>query len=99
MARRHVACAAVWTFVVAHTGPLVGPDARAAGASIDVQKPCHAGLLRSQTIIASGNELDKSTITQKLELLAYLWPDVLVTGIELRQSFLENIDLVEREVA
>src|SRR3974390_1944727 len=33
--------------VVAHTGPLIGPNAFAAGASVEVEKPGHANLPRN----------------------------------------------------
>ncbi len=64
-----------------------------------VEKPGHASLLGSQTIITTRHEIDKSAITQKLKLLAYLGFDVLVAGIEIAQMLLESVDLVEREIA
>src|SRR5258708_24212040 len=56
-------------------------------------------LLRSQTIITTRHEIDKSAIAQKLKLLAYLGFDVLVAGIKIAKLPLERVDLVEREVA
>src|SRR5438067_1755762 len=59
--------------------------------------PC--GLLGSQTVVSSRDELDKSPVTQILKLLSYLRLDVLVSGIEITQLPLESIHLVQREVA
>src|SRR5580698_6249633 len=63
---RHVSRPAMRALVVAHAGPFVGPDTFASSASIEVKKPSHAKLLRSQTIIPSRNEINKSAITQIL---------------------------------
>src|SRR5258707_11753535 len=48
---RHMPCAAMRAIVVAHAGPLIGPYPPAACASVEIQKPGHAGLLgtRSQS--------------------------------------------------
>ena len=56
-------------------------------------------LLRSQTIITTRHEIDKSAIAQILKLLPYLGSDVLVAGIEIAKVPLESIDLVKCEVA
>jgi hypothetical protein len=94
-----VTSAATGTVVVTHARPIVGPVLTAAVAGVMIEKPGHAGLLGSQTIISARNEIDESAVTQKLQLLTYLGFDVLVTGIELAEMPLESIDLVEREVA
>src|ERR1700730_11437923 len=57
-----------------------------------------AGLLGSQAIITTLDEINKSAITQILKLLTYLGFDVLVAGIELAEVPLESINLVKREV-
>src|SRR6202012_5790128 len=77
----------------------VGPYLPAAGASVKIEKPGHAGLLGSQAIITTRHEIDKSTIAQKLKLLTYLGFDVLVAGIEIVEVTFERIDLVKRELA
>src|SRR5688572_15450280 len=56
-------------------------------------------LLRAQTIVASRDELYKSSITQILKLLPYLRLDVLIAGIELTELPLESIYLIQREFA
>jgi hypothetical protein len=84
--------------IVTHAGPFIGPSALATIAFVEVEKPGHASLLRSQSIISAGNELDKSAIAQILELLTYLRPDILVAGIEFAKMPLECIDVVEREI-
>ena len=91
--------AAMRAIVVARAGPLIGPYPLAAGASIEVQEPSHAGLLGSQSIVSARNEIDKSAIAQILKLLAYLGFDVLITGIEITQLPLESIDFIQCEVA
>ena len=96
---RHIPRAAMRTFVVAHAGPLVGPFALAAGASVEIQEPGHASLLGSQTIITTRHEIDKSAVAQILQLLTNLGFDVLVAGIEIAEMPLEGVDLVKREVA
>src|ERR1700761_2431124 len=55
--------------------------------------------LRSQTIITSRDEINKSTIAQILELLTYLGFDVLIAGVEIAEMLLERINLFKREVA
>jgi hypothetical protein len=55
--------------------------------------------LGSQTIISARNEIDKSAITQILELLTYLRLDVLVAGIEIAEMAFERVNVIEREVA
>jgi hypothetical protein len=55
--------------------------------------------LRSQAIITTRHEIDKSTIPQILQLLTYLGFDVLVAGIEIAEMPLEGVDLFKREVA
>jgi hypothetical protein len=35
--------------VVTRAGPLIGPYLPAAGASVEIQKPCHVGLLSLRT--------------------------------------------------
>src|ERR1700737_1088444 len=97
--RRHMPRAAVRTVVVAHAGPLIGPYPPAAGASVEVEKPGHASLLGSQTIISPRDEINKSAIAQILKLLAYLGFDVLIAGIKIAEMPLEGVDLVQREVA
>jgi len=67
--------------------------------SVEVEKPGHASLLGSQTIIPTRDEINKSAIAQILELLAYLGFDVLVAGIEVAEMPFESVDFVEREVA
>jgi hypothetical protein len=96
---RGVPRAAMWTIVVAHARPIIGPVPATAIAGVVVEKPGHESLLGSQTIITTRHEIDKSAIAQILELLAYLGLDVLVAGIEIAQMPLERVDLVEREVA
>lgn len=64
-----------------------------------VEKPSHADLLGSQTVISSRNEIDKSPITQKLKLLTYFGPNVLVARIEVAQMLFESVDVFKREVA
>lgn len=54
---------------------------------------------RSQAIITTRYEIDKSAISQILKLLTYLGLDVLVPRIEFAEMPFEGIDLVEREVA
>jgi hypothetical protein len=56
-------------------------------------------VLRSQTIIAARNEINKSLIAQILKLLSYLGPDALATGIAVTQMPFERVGLVKREVA
>jgi hypothetical protein len=56
-------------------------------------------LLRSQAIVATRDEINKSTIAQILKLLTYLWFDVLIAGIEVAKMALERIDFVKGEVA
>src|ERR1700738_5636038 len=85
--------------VVAHAGPLIGPYPLAAGASVEVEKPGHASLLGSQTIISPRDEINKSAIAQILKLLAYLGFDVLIAGIKFAQMPFEGVNLVQREVA
>src|SRR3984893_14551110 len=97
--RRHMPRAAVRTVVVAHAGPLIGPYPPAAGASVEVEKPGHASLLGSQTIISPRDEINKSAIAQILKLLAYLGFDVLIAGIKFAQVPFEGVNLVQREVA
>jgi hypothetical protein len=97
--RRHVPRAAMRASVIAHAGPFIGPSAPATIAFVEVEKPGHASLLRSQAITTTRHEIDKSAIAQKLKLLAYLGLDVLVAGIEVAQLPLEGVDLVKREVA
>src|SRR5258708_37021523 len=53
---------------------------------------------RSQTIISSRNEINKSAVAQILKLLPYLRFDVLVAGIEITEMPLESVDLVERKL-
>src|SRR5258708_6698780 len=96
--RRHVPRAAMRTIVVAHAGPFVGPFPLAAGASVEVEKPGHASLLGSQTIISPRNEINKSAVTQILKLLTNLRFDVLVAGIEAAKMTFEGVDLIEGEV-
>jgi hypothetical protein len=72
----------MWTIVVAHAGPFIGPYSIAAVATVDVKKPSHAGLLGSQAIITTRYEFDESAVAQILKLLPYLWFDVLIAGIE-----------------
>src|ERR1700726_4566086 len=55
--------------------------------------------LRSQAIVTTRHEIDKSAVAQILKLLAYLGFDVLVAGIEIAKMPLERVDLVKREVA
>jgi len=55
--------------------------------------------LRSQAIITTRHEIDKSAVAQILKLLTYLGLDVLVAGIEIAKMPLECVDLVKREVA
>src|ERR1700680_3966985 len=57
-----------------------------------------AGLLGSQAIITTRDELDKSAIAQILELLTYLGFDVLVAGIKTAKMPFESVNLVEGEV-
>jgi len=52
----------------------------------------------SQTIIAARHEIDKTAIAQILQLLAYLRPDVLVSGIEFAKVPFEAIYLIQREL-
>src|ERR1700737_3795401 len=85
--------------VVAHSGPLIGPYLPAAGASVEVEKPGHASLLRSQTIISPRDEINKSAIAQILKLLSIFGFDVLVTGIEITEMPFEGVNLVKRELA
>jgi hypothetical protein len=85
--------------VVAHTRPLISPYPLAAGAFIEVEKPGHASLLGSQTVITTRHEINKSAVAQILKLLTYLRLDVQVAGIEIAEMPFESIDLVEREVA
>src|SRR5450759_1290792 len=54
---------------------------------------------RSQAIITTRNEIDKSAIAQILQLLTYLGFDVLVAGIKIAEMPLEGVDLIKREVA
>jgi hypothetical protein len=96
--RRHIPSPAMRAFVVAHTGPLIGPSAPAAGAFVEIEKPGHADLLGSQAIITTRNEIYKSTIAQKLKLLTYLGFDVLVAGIEIAEMAFEGVDLFNREI-
>src|SRR5713226_3684819 len=91
--------AAMWTIVVAHAGPLIGPYPFAAGTSVEIQKPGHASLLRSQTVISTRDKINKSAVAQILKLLTYLGFDVLVAGIEITEMPLKSVDLVQREVA
>jgi hypothetical protein len=88
----------VWAIVVARAGPLVGPYPLAACASVKIEKPGHAGLLRSQTIISARDEFDKAPVAQILKLLTYLGFDVLVAGVEIAQMPLESVDFIKREV-
>jgi hypothetical protein len=94
--RRHVPCATVLAFVVTHAGPIVSPSASAFVALIKVKKPRHEEVpSRSEAIVAPRNEIDESSITQILELLANLRLNVLVAWVEVSQMSLERIDLVE----
>src|SRR6476660_1583964 len=86
-------------FIVAHARPFVGPSALAARAFVEVEKPGHANLLGSQTIITPRDELDKSAVAQILKLLPYLGFDVLVAGIEIAEMPFESVDLIKCEVA
>ena len=54
---------------------------------------------RSQAIITTRDEIDKSPVAQILKLLTYLGFDILITGIELAEMPLERVDFVEREIA
>src|SRR5215472_8207350 len=54
--------------------------------------------LGSQAIVTTRYELDESPIAQILQLLANLWPDVLVAGIEVAEMPVEGIDLIESEL-
>src|SRR4051794_39315000 len=85
--------------VVAGAGPSVRPVLITSVTGVMVEKPGPASLLRSQTIITTRNEIDKSAIAQILKLLTYLWLDVLVAGIEIAKMTLERVDLVEHEFA
>src|SRR4051812_26392744 len=53
----------------------------------------------SQTITSARDEIQKPAVAEKLKLLAYLRPDVLVAGIKLAEMPLERVDLIERELA
>src|ERR1700730_19239306 len=83
--------------IVAHAGPFVGPSASATRTFVEVEKPGHANLLGSQTIISPRHEINKSAVAKILKLLPDLGFDVLVGGIEITQMPLESIHLVERE--
>jgi hypothetical protein len=96
---RHIPCAAMRAFIVAHAGPLIGPYLSAAGTSVEIQKPRHPSLLRSQPVITTRNEIDKSTVTQILKLLSNLRFDVLVAGIKVTQVPLESVDFFQGEIA
>src|SRR3954465_4249879 len=52
-----------------------------------------------QTITAARDEIYKPAVAEKLQLLTYLRPDVLVTRIELAKMPLEGVDLIQRELA
>src|SRR5882762_671582 len=95
----HVSRAAMRAFIVAHTRPLVGPTTSATRALVEIEKPGHAILLGSQTIISTRHEIDKSAIAQVLQLLAYLWLDVLVARIEVAKMPLKSVDFLQREIA
>jgi hypothetical protein len=84
--------------IVARAGPFAGPDTLAADASVEVQEPGHASLLRSQTIVSTGNEINKSPVAQILKLLPYLRLYVLIARIEIAKVPLESIDLVKGEI-
>src|SRR5450759_3434427 len=56
-------------------------------------------VLRSQTIIATGDEINKAAVAQILKLLANLGFDVLVARIEIAEMPLEGVDFVKREVS
>jgi len=90
-------CAAMRAIVVARAGPFVDPSPLAAGAPVEIQKPGHASLLGSQTVISPRNEINKSAIAQILKLLTNLGFDILVAGIEFAKMPFESVDLVERE--
>src|SRR5262249_49646019 len=88
------------TFVVAHAGPFVGPNATAAIAVIDVQEPGQGTmLLFAEAIVAARNKLNISAIAQILKLLPNFWSNVLVARIEVAKVALEGVDLIEREIA
>src|ERR1700674_1194614 len=53
--------------------------------------------LRSQAIVTTRHEIDKSTVAQILKLLTYLGFDVLVAGIEIAKMPFESIDFIKRE--
>jgi hypothetical protein len=54
---------------------------------------------RSQAIITTRHEINKSAVSQILQLLAYLRLDVLVAGIEIAEMPFEGVDLVKGEIA
>src|SRR5450759_4330544 len=56
-------------------------------------------VLRSQTIIATGDEINKAAVAQILKLLANLGFDVLVARIEIAEMPLEGVDFVKREIS
>jgi hypothetical protein len=54
---------------------------------------------RSQAIITTRHEIDKSAVTQILQLLPYFWFDVPVAGIKFSEMPLERVDVLKHEVA
>ena len=89
----------MWAFIVAGAGPFVAPGVFATVTSVEVEKPCHAGLLGSQAIVTTRHEFDESTISQILKLLTYLGFDVLVSGIEIAKVLLKSINFFKSEFA
>src|ERR1700688_820135 len=53
--------------------------------------------LRSQAIVTTRHEIDKSAVAQILKLLTYLGVDVLVAGIEIAKMPFECVDFLKRE--
>ena len=94
-----MAGSAIRAIVVAHTRPLVGPSTPTTRAFVEIEKPGHASLLGSQTIITTRHEFQKSLVTQVLELLANLWPHILVTRVKFAEVPLESVNFIEREFA